>query len=239
MILIRKMIQRYKPNQSPRFESPWLYYRLNNVYLLSPRHPHPLFSFLNHNYNKVKTNSERCRYLLDPNGGGDGGDGGSTTPPPMSTTPTPTPSVITTIPDVIVTVTPTNHPDPSQNSVGCHNRGQWVTRDNLEPLVTEFCKEIVGNGNLYLPQGYFYETTNAAAFNAVQFWDWVNVVQSVEVFDGCSWTPTTNEYAKYLNVLVDSCNCDGVNYKKGGTVQNNCLKWRLYPDMAPWGLTWS
>jgi hypothetical protein len=37
---------------------------------------------------------------------------------------------------------------------------------------------------------------------------------------------------KYLSVPSDSCNCDGINGKQGGVVENNCYKWMADPNIS-------
>jgi hypothetical protein len=36
---------------------------------------------------------------------------------------------------------------------------------------------------------------------------------------------------KYLSVPTDSCNCNGVDGKQGGIVENDCYIWRIDPNV--------
>jgi hypothetical protein len=60
------------------------------------------------------------------------------------------------------------------------------------------------------------------------------IYMSVEIkipVGGCVWEYTeTLQCIQYLIVILDGCNCDGVYYKKGDILENNCLQWRLYPN---------
>jgi hypothetical protein len=35
---------------------------------------------------------------------------------------------------------------------------------------------------------------------------------------------------RYLDILVDICNRGDTDWKQGGTVENNCLRWRIDPN---------
>jgi hypothetical protein len=58
---------------------------------------------------------------------------------------------------------------------------------------------------------------------------WVSILNSIEVKPGCEWQFDMDECVRSMKVTVDSCNCKGTNYKQGGVMENNCLKWRMNP----------
>ncbi|KAK8104850.1 uncharacterized protein PG998_011883 [Apiospora kogelbergensis] len=61
------------------------------------------------------------------------------------------------------------------------------------------------------------------------FNDNLEVVLEFQQFDGCEWDFS---FDRYLMIPVDSCDCNGVNGKHGGTVENNCYMWRIDPNSA-------
>ncbi|KAF1814690.1 hypothetical protein P152DRAFT_512062 [Eremomyces bilateralis CBS 781.70] len=124
------------------------------------------------------------------------------------------------------TVPPPNTPNPSTNTVNCYNRGQWTRRSALIDGIAYFCDRFLGYG--ILPEGKFVEENILMGFSGNDIFD-VVVTFSVEVKSGCQWVYDVIDCRKYLEVAVDSCDCDGTKHKQGGVVENNCLKWRLDP----------
>ncbi|EQB55726.1 hypothetical protein CGLO_04341 [Colletotrichum gloeosporioides Cg-14] len=157
-------------------------------------------------------------------GGGDGGDGGSgggdgdgggdggASPPS-----TPEPA----------------RPSPSTNTRKCYNSGHKTDRASLVGIIERFCKPLDGTT---LKAGSMVEQslrdTESAAEGRRTY-----VVLAIEAKSGCEWNVAQTECERYLKVLVDSCNCEGAgSVKRGGTAENNCLKWRLDPNYGGWGL---
>ena len=52
----------------------------------------------------------------------------------------------------------------------------------------------------------------------------------LQVIAGCEWEYDYEECQRYLKVAVDTCDCQGVNGKHGGKVENDCLLWWLDPN---------
>lgn len=60
----------------------------------------------------------------------------------------------------------------------------------------------------------------------------VTIKVRFEIKPGCDWPYSYDECRQYLKVPVDGCNCDGVNDKQGGIVENNCYKWKIDPNLS-------
>src|SRR5690606_30155793 len=45
-----------------------------------------------------------------------------------------------------------------------------------------------------------------------------------------NWFPLQNECTEQFMKIVDDCNTDTQSKKQGGTMENNCLKWRIDPN---------
>lgn len=141
-----------------------------------------------------------------------GGDEDPDSPPPRPTQ-TPPPN------------TNYNHPDPKQNKKNCYNYGQPANHAQMDNSVNSFCKAIQFQSKGYLGPGYHQDWSSGTFPHS-----WVEILGSVDVKDGCQWTFNMDECQRYLHVPIDSCSCQGVDVKRGGTVENNCISWYLDPE---------
>lgn len=177
--------------------------------------------------------------LLDTEGEDTSDDGGSdestttTTKPPQTSTAKPT---STTKPTPTTTTTPepspTLKPDTKGNTLDCYNHGYSLGRDSLIEVAGRFCDEVYLLYE-YLP-GFFYESTLEPEFTLFA----VEVVMSIEVKKTtgpngiqCGWLADKAECVRYLTAVVDGCDCDSTGGKHGGLIENNCLKWRIDPNI--------
>jgi hypothetical protein len=140
-----------------------------------------------------------------------------TTCPTESTTttsaPTPTPS-------------PLEVGDPSRNERDCYDSGRSTDHARLDNASKSFCESIGGPGDV-LKRGFNERKFEpSVAVGSLR----VEIVVSLDIFTGCQWTWSLDECTRYLRVPIDSCNCDGVNGKQGGIVENNCYRWRIDPN---------
>jgi hypothetical protein len=60
----------------------------------------------------------------------------------------------------------------------------------------------------------------------------VIITVSLQIKPRCSFIFDKTLCMKYLSVPSGSCNCDGINGKQGGAVENNCYKWMVDPNIS-------
>jgi len=61
----------------------------------------------------------------------------------------------------------------------------------------------------------------------------VTIRISLEILkESCEFVYDEKTCMKYLSVPTDSCDCGGINDKHGGTVSNNCLEWKIDPELS-------
>ncbi|RDA91604.1 hypothetical protein CP533_4653 [Ophiocordyceps camponoti-saundersi (nom. inval.)] len=116
---------------------------------------------------------------------------------------------------------------PGRNYRECYDGGRKSNHDRLDNSIKSFCNSLGKPGDVLKgkhEKERKYEFPYSVGSLAME------IVVSLTMFDGCQWTWNFDECSRYLHVPVDSCNCEGVNGKQGGTVANNCLKWRIDPN---------
>ncbi|KAG8162100.1 hypothetical protein KVR01_007865 [Diaporthe batatas] len=121
---------------------------------------------------------------------------------------------------------PMEHADASKNVRDCYDAGQDTTHVRLDEAINSFCKQIGDPGDV-LAAGTVKKANKEPPSNGGSV---VEIVFKLEVKEKCEWSYDYNECVRYLGVPVDSCNCGGINGKQGGTVENNCLYWRVDPN---------
>lgn len=123
---------------------------------------------------------------------------------------------------------------------GCYNRGKAASHERLENAVNSFCRYlgsgrgsglqtrdvVAGEGGRPVFRDEIFRT-QTEPFN-----DNLEVVLEFQQFDGCEWDFSFDECKRYLMIPIDSCDCNGVNGKHGGTVENNCYRWRIDPNSS-------
>lgn len=118
-------------------------------------------------------------------------------------------------------------PSPAENEVHCYNSGAKADHDQIDGAVNSFCGQLEKIG--HFDEDYFREWSAALNVRNNQV---LKIVMSLSVKSGCEWDFVSADCRRYLNVPADSCQCGGVNSKQGGYVTNNCLEWRLDPNIA-------
>lgn len=141
---------------------------------------------------------------------------------------------------------PTRPPVPSQfeqgdarlNSVKCYDSGKKTEGNRMHNAARSFCDRISEDklGPNYFREDKFELPSNGALG--------VEITISLKVKKGCSFSTHAALFGrpdaafshtlceKYLSVPTDSCNCEGVDGKQGGTVENNCYVWRIDPNLS-------
>lgn len=122
---------------------------------------------------------------------------------------------------------PYEHGDPRENDWDCYNSGRTSDHERLDNAANSFCNHLGSSGDV-LGENFFRDDSLSFPVSGLSLP--LEVVLSLDVFEGCEWQWDYNECRRYLSVPVDSCNCGGVNGKQGGTVENNCLRWRIDPN---------
>jgi hypothetical protein len=113
--------------------------------------------------------------------------------------------------------------------VSCYSSGENTEHDRIDNAVTSFCN-ILGDKGEAMANNYYYEQDFPFPYNGGI--GIIDITISVQVKPSCEWNYTFDDCYRYLEVPANSCNCGGVNGKQGGTVENNCLKWRMDPNVS-------
>lgn len=151
----------------------------------------------------------------------------STTTTTRTTTTTKDPPT-TTVKEPEVTESPFEIGNPKLNQKKCYNGGRITDHVRLFNAISSYCKQLNSRGPV-LPPKFFHEFKfpfSAHGGNPIQ----MEVVISLDVFDKCKWDVNEAECTRYLKIPVDSCDCKSSDWKTGGVVENNCLRWRIDPN---------
>lgn len=140
--------------------------------------------------------------------------------PPTSTSAAPPPA------ETSKAAPPLSEPSPSANDVHCYDSGAKADHDQLDAAINSFCGQL--EKVAVLDPGFFY---SFSADQNVRNNQVITILMSVEVKSECEWRFDSGTCRRYLDVPVDSCNCGGVNSKQGGWVENNCMSWRIDPNV--------
>lgn len=117
--------------------------------------------------------------------------------------------------------------DPKKNVRDCYHGGQWTSNARMKDAGNHLCGLIknrvrVGPGEI-IKQGWSYPYDSGELGS-------IRIDTSFEVKAGCEFVYNDFECDKYTDIPIDSCNCAGKDGKQGGTVENNCYKWRIDPE---------
>jgi hypothetical protein len=135
-----------------------------------------------------------------------------------------------------------NEGDPRTNKVSCYGSGENTEGIRMHNAANSFCGDI--SGDLLAPN-YFKSIDFPFPYNGGI--GSVDITISLKIKPGCSFgrlsyfnkrddlavrdTFDTAACLKYLSVPTDSCNCNGVDGKQGGIVENDCYIWRIDPNV--------
>lgn len=122
-------------------------------------------------------------------------------------------------------VPPKNKPDFSKDSKPkCYDSGDKAKRASMIEAITVACRSVAGgkyNGSYLTP------VDNPPMASGKTYMVYTT---TLEVKDGCEWTVDEYECGQELRKIVDGCDTSGENSKQGGTMDGNCIKWRIDPD---------
>ncbi|KAH6714441.1 pectate lyase superfamily protein-domain-containing protein [Leptodontidium sp. MPI-SDFR-AT-0119] len=153
-------------------------------------------------------------------------------PAPSSTTSTTSTSTTkatttTTIAEQ-ATESPLKQGNPAINKVECYKKGENTEHVRMESAASSFCNSISKSslkGKMIKSNEYPF------AYNGG--FGTVTIRISLEILkDTCEFVYDEKTCKQYLSVPTDSCDCGGINNKHGGTVSNNCLQWRIDPELS-------
>jgi hypothetical protein len=117
--------------------------------------------------------------------------------------------------------------DPRTNKVKCYGSGQKTEHTRIDNTIRDFCNTLGGRGTV-LRSPFFSEHTftlpNSGGGTGVK------IVTSLTISNDCQWTWNLDECTRYMEVEADSCNCQGVDGKQGGVLNNDCYSWRMDPN---------
>ncbi|KAI0814551.1 glycoside hydrolase family 55 protein [Xylaria sp. FL0064] len=117
--------------------------------------------------------------------------------------------------------------DPGLNFKYCYNGGENTEHVRLDNAANSFCNNIADPGDVLIPQTF----TQEYSFDVNVGIGYIGIIASVTIFEGCQWRYNYDECRQYLSVSVDSCDCGGVDGKRGGWVQNDYYQWGLNPEL--------
>lgn len=140
-----------------------------------------------------------------------------------ATTATPTSTKTTSTP----TPTATKIGNPMLNEVHCYDSGENTEGDRMHNAARSVCNNIEHDD---FKENYFHTSNQPFDYNGGI--GTVTITLSLQINEGCTWVWDYNECLKYFSVPTDSCNCNGVNGKQGGTVTNDCYTWRIDPNVS-------
>ena len=172
----------------------------------------------------------------------------TTLPPP----PPPPRSTVTSV--VIVTApappipSPTSNPapptpDPSTEKLHCYGSGSYVDREDAINNLNSFCNKPADADPAWkqFPHYGGYTVKNNAYIEYIapssltSGWP-VNVVISVQGLNGCEFTidgPAPDQNCgRIIRQILDRCDRGSTQFKKGGTVTDNCAIWRFDPGFS-------
>lgn len=153
-------------------------------------------------------------------------------PAPSSTTSTTststTKATTTTSTAEQATESPVKQGNPVDNKVDCYKKGEKTEHVRMESAASSFCKSISKSslkGRMIKSNEYPF------AYNGG--FGTVTIRISLEILkESCEFVYDEKTCMKYLSVPTDSCDCGGINDKHGGTVSNNCLEWKIDPELS-------
>ncbi|RYP06914.1 hypothetical protein DL764_002862 [Monosporascus ibericus] len=121
---------------------------------------------------------------------------------------------------------PPAEPDPSQNRVQCYHEGHPAERETLVVAAFSAC-------SLWrrrtLRSGDFGTLTSQFGWDPVHEAG-LNIVASIDVRENCQWTADLNKCQDQFMQIIDSCDTTTTADKRGGTMSNNCIQWRIDPQ---------
>jgi hypothetical protein len=117
----------------------------------------------------------------------------------------------------------------------CYNSGYKANRKALIEAIEDLCQKVgqalSENGLTDLGPGLYQSDRNFK----VKGQKYTDYVTTFEIKDTCRWW----KYGRYdcnqeFRKIVDGCNTGGENGKQGGTMEGNCVKWRVDPNQETW-----
>lgn len=169
-----------------------------------------------------------------PDDEGDEGDDEDTfcvLPDPTNDEPTPgSPSTAAPPPPPATTTTPPkNTPNFDKDSdPSCYNKGYKANRGSMITAIDSFCAQMVtASKGKTLGKGVFEPDSSDMSDDK----SYIVYHTSFEVLEGCEWG-FDEAWCKFeLRKPLDKCNTKGENGKQGGTLDGNCIKWKLYAEV--------
>jgi hypothetical protein len=113
----------------------------------------------------------------------------------------------------------------------CYNSGYKAKRKALVDAIDSLClvvgQALTANNRADLGPGLYQNDRNFR----VKGQKYTDYVTTFEIKDSCKWphygrVDCNTEFRK----IVDGCNTRGENGKQGGTMEGNCIKWRVDPN---------
>lgn len=126
-------------------------------------------------------------------------------------------------------------PNPTTESLHCYNAGALVDRDDMMKAINSFCDQY---------EGTTLDATDPDSKQTLAHWvgaacigdgcfDYVSV--TLTVINGCAFkvdgSSASDECGRILREAVDRCDTSSTRFKQGGTVESNCAKWLIDPNI--------
>ena len=120
--------------------------------------------------------------------------------------------------------------DSTTNNVACFKSGRKTENVRMVSARKDFCNAIksddMGPG-YYLSKDFYFSADGGPRD--------IMITVSLQVADKCHFVYNYNLCMHYFSVLADSCDCSGINGKKGGLLKNSCYTMMVDPKNNPDG----
>ncbi|KAJ3491209.1 hypothetical protein NLG97_g5636 [Lecanicillium saksenae] len=141
--------------------------------------------------------------------------------------------------------------DPELNKRDCYKNTRGIDHNQADELIKRFCGEmelqLLNSGEEYANQWPYSPPGQIAYY--VRLWfgiskntecRWVGgkskAARSLDGLDGLNGTSVARRdvtdsslCSRYMDAIVDSCNCGGINGKEGGKISNDCFYVGIHP----------
>ncbi|KLU87180.1 hypothetical protein, variant [Magnaporthiopsis poae ATCC 64411] len=119
----------------------------------------------------------------------------------------------------------------------CFNVGQPATNAQLRAAARSFCRDLGREGQVLRNLRALFGSagnrwTIGRTYNPTSDGGWpISIDTQLTIYPGCEFVVNYNRCEKYMSVPADSCNCEGENGKRGGTIGDRCYEFMVDPNL--------
>lgn len=124
------------------------------------------------------------------------------------------------------------HPSPKANTVDCYDSGAGADHVRADNAINSMCNNLIPRNQpqVILSEGFYYQFSAAFSVSNNQA---IRLDMWIKVKDGCEVVLTQEDCHKYFQVPINSCDCNTLDGKRGGIVENNCLAASIDTNCQP------